>query len=69
MKSARRDFLRATGMMEMAAFLAACKNSSIARTVIDAGVPESKGMDRYQDLGQVSGKDRPNDAGRPAASS
>ena len=44
MKSARRDFLRATGMMGMAAFLAACKNSSIARTVIDAGVPESKGM-------------------------
>jgi sulfite dehydrogenase len=43
-KSARRDFLRATGMMGMAAFLAACKNSSIARTVIDAGVPESKGM-------------------------
>ena len=44
MKSARRDFLRATGMLGMAAFLAACKNGSIARTVIDAGVPESKGM-------------------------
>jgi sulfite dehydrogenase (cytochrome) subunit A len=43
-KSARRDFLRATGMLGMAAFLAACKNGSIARTVIDAGVPESKGM-------------------------
>jgi sulfite dehydrogenase len=43
-KSARRDFPRATGMLGMAAFLAACKNGSIARTVIDAGVPESKGM-------------------------
>jgi sulfite dehydrogenase (cytochrome) subunit A len=31
-------------MLGMAAFLAACKNGSIARTVIDAGVPESKGM-------------------------
>jgi len=31
-------------MLGMAAFLAACKNGSIARTVIDAGVPERKGM-------------------------
>jgi sulfite dehydrogenase len=43
-KSARRDFLKATGMLGLGAFVAACKNDSIARTVIDAGVPESKGM-------------------------
>ena len=31
-------------MFGMAAFLAACKNSSITRTVIDAGFPDSKGV-------------------------
>jgi sulfite dehydrogenase (cytochrome) subunit A len=41
---ARREFLKATGTLGMAAFLAACKNNSIARTVIDAGIPESKGV-------------------------
>ena len=40
----RRDFLKATGMLGMAAFVAACKSGSIARTSIDAGVPDTKGM-------------------------
>jgi hypothetical protein len=40
----RRDFLKATGMLGTVAWVAACKNGSIARTVIDAGVPETKGM-------------------------
>src|ERR1700687_1836455 len=40
----RRDFLKTTGMLGLAAFVAACKNGSIARTVIDAGVPEDKGV-------------------------
>src|ERR1700739_2953842 len=44
MSYARREFLKATGMLGMTAFLASCKNSSIARSVIDAGVPETKGM-------------------------
>jgi sulfite dehydrogenase (cytochrome) subunit A len=42
--SVRRDFLKVTGMLGLGAFVAACKNGSIARTVIDAGVPEDKGM-------------------------
>jgi sulfite dehydrogenase (cytochrome) subunit A len=40
----RRDFLKATGMLGLGALMAGCKNASIARTVIDAGVPENKGM-------------------------
>ena len=40
----RRDFLKTTGMLGLSAFVAACKNGSIARTVIDAGVPDTKGM-------------------------
>jgi DMSO/TMAO reductase YedYZ molybdopterin-dependent catalytic subunit len=44
MKYARRDFLKTAGALGFSAFLAVCKSGSIARTVIDAGVPETKGM-------------------------
>src|ERR1700682_672898 len=40
----RRDFLKATGMLGLGALVAGRKNASIARTVIDAAVPEQKGM-------------------------
>jgi hypothetical protein len=40
MKRLRRDFLKVTGMLGLGAFVAACKNGSIARTVLDAGVPD-----------------------------
>jgi sulfite dehydrogenase (cytochrome) subunit A len=39
----RRDFLKTTGMLGIAAFVAACKSGSIARTVIDAGVSDARG--------------------------
>lgn len=43
-KSARRDFLKAAGLLGLTAFVAACKNGTIARTVIDAGLPDTNGM-------------------------
>ncbi len=47
----RRDFLKATGMLGLGPFVAGYKNASIALTVIDAGVPETKGMGRISGLG------------------
>jgi hypothetical protein len=44
MSYSRRDVLKATGMLGLGAWVAACKTSSIARTVIDVGVPENKGV-------------------------
>ena len=44
MKSARRDFLKATGMLGMSAFIAACKNGTIMQTVINGGLSDSRGM-------------------------
>ena len=37
-------FSKPRGCWALVALVAACKNGSIARTVIDAGVPETKGM-------------------------
>ncbi len=44
MKYGRRDLLKAGGALGFSAILAACKSGAIARTLIDAGVPQTNGM-------------------------
>jgi len=43
MSYARRDFLKATGLLGISAFLAACKSGSVARTMINAGLSDTRG--------------------------
>jgi hypothetical protein len=40
-KYVRRDFRRITGMGGLSAFLTACKDGSLARTVVNVGIPDS----------------------------